>query len=96
MPYLPAQKDPYDGWSGNSVHSWSVRFTDSQLEAHWPSIGNLTRIVVLDRDGNGDWGGRAQSLRLVGSAGRTTVSGDTFRSVLGLRSDWITFGVRSR
>jgi SpoIID/LytB domain protein len=96
VPYLPAQKDPYDGWSGNSVHSWSLRLTDTQLESHWPSIGNLTRIAVLDRDGNGDWGGRVQSLRLVGSAGRVTVSGDTFRSVLGLRSDWITFGVRSR
>ena len=96
VPYLPAQKDPYDGWSGNSVHSWSLRLTDTQLESHWPSIGNLTRITVLDRDGNGDWGGRVQSLRLVGSAGRVTVSGDTFRSVLGLRSDWVTFGVRSR
>jgi stage II sporulation protein D len=96
VPYLPAQADPYDGWSGNSLHSWSTRFTDSQLESHWPSIGNLTRIVVLDRDGNGDWGGRVQSLRLVGSDGRATVTGDTFRSVLGLRSDWITFSVRSR
>ena len=26
-PYLPAQKDPYDGWSGNRVHTWSTTVT---------------------------------------------------------------------
>ena len=24
QPYLPAQKDPYDGWSGNPVHTWAA------------------------------------------------------------------------
>ncbi|MCW2795938.1 SpoIID/LytB domain-containing protein [Nocardioides sp.] len=93
VPYLPARQDPYDGWSGNPVHSWSVTLDDSDLERAWPAIGNLTRIAVTDRDGNGQWGGRLVSLTLTGSRGRVVVSGDTFRSRLGLRSTWVTFTV---
>jgi stage II sporulation protein D len=48
---------------------------------------------VLARDGNGQWGGRVVQLRLVGSNGRVTVSGDTMRSALGLKSTWVTFRV---
>lgn len=93
VPYLPAQEDPYDGWSGNPVHAWSVKLDDAALERAWPAIGDLRRIRVLGRNGNGDWGGRVSSLALVGSQGTVTVSGDTFRSVLGLRSTWVTFKV---
>ena len=28
-PYLPAKADPYDGWAGNPVHSWSARVSDN-------------------------------------------------------------------
>jgi SpoIID/LytB domain protein len=92
-PYLPAKKDPYDGWSGNPVHTWSTTVADTTLESAWPTIGNLTRIAVNSRDGNGDWGGRVRTLTLTGSRGKVRVSGDTFRSVLGLRSTWVTFAV---
>ena len=53
-------------------------------------------MVVLDRDGNGQWGGRVEEIRIVGSRGRVTVSGDTLRSALGLRSTWVTFVVKPR
>jgi SpoIID/LytB domain protein len=96
VPYLKAQADPYDAYSGNPVHDWSVKMTDRTLERAWPSIGNLRRIVVNSRDGNGEWGGRLTSLTLVGGHGRVTMSGDTFRSKLGLRSTYLTFGVRAR
>ncbi len=96
VPYLRAQADPYDGWTGNPVHSWSLRLQDGDLERAWPGIGNLRRIVVLDRDGNGQWGGRVSSIRIVGGAGRVTVSGDTLRSSLGLRSTWVNFRVKPR
>ena len=92
--YLPAQADPYDGWSGNPVHSWSTRVSDATLEQAWPAVGDLRRITVTGRDGHGDWGGRVGSVVLSGTGGRVTVSGDTFRSVLGLRSTWVTFRVR--
>ena len=94
VPYLPAREDPYDGWAGNPVHEWTVRLGDAALERAWPSIGDLTRIAVTSRDGNGVWGGRVRSVTLVGTEGRVVVSGDTFRSVLGLRSTWLTFAVR--
>jgi SpoIID/LytB domain protein len=93
-PYLPAKRDPYDGWSGNPVHAWSVRTGDHALERAWPAVGNLHRIAVLRRDGHGEWGGRVSSIRLRGTKGRVTISGDTFRSALGLRSTWVTFRVR--
>jgi SpoIID/LytB domain protein len=94
--YLPARKDPYDGWSGNPVHTWKLSVPDTTLENTWPKVGDLTRIVVGDRDGNGDWGGRIVSITLVGDGGRVTVSGDTFRAALGLRSTWLTFDVARR
>ncbi|MGH3348802.1 MAG: SpoIID/LytB domain-containing protein [Nocardioides sp.] len=93
FPYLRAQPDPYDGWSGNPNHDWSLRVTDRRFEAAFPSLGNLRRIVVVSRDGNGQWGGRVGQLRLVGSDGRVTVTGDTMRSALGLKSTWVTFRV---
>jgi SpoIID/LytB domain protein len=92
-PYLPAKKDPYDGWSGNPVHSWSVKVRDTRLEQAWPAIGDLRRITVTDRDGNGSWGGRVSRLVLRGTGAGVAVSGDTFRAVLGLRSTWLTFRV---
>jgi SpoIID/LytB domain protein len=96
VPYLAAIEDPYDDWSGNPVHDWSVRLADTRIEQVWPGIGNLRRIAVTRRDGNGDWGGRVRSITLVGDRGRVVVSGDTLRSSLGLRSTWVTFVVRQR
>ena len=91
--YLPAQRDPYDDWSGNPVHAWKVTLDDRALERAWPRVGDLRRIAVTSRDGNGDWGGRVRSMTISGTRGKVTVSGDTFRSRLGLRSTWVTFGV---
>lgn len=96
VPYLPARRDPYDGWSGNPVHTWTTTIDDARLEQAWPAVGNLARIAVTARDGNGDWGGRIRSIALRGSDGRVVVSGDTFRAVLGLRSTWVTFKVAQR
>jgi SpoIID/LytB domain protein len=92
-PYLVAKEDPYDGWAGNPNHTWSETIDDAALERHYPAIGDLTSIEVSQRDGNGEWGGRVQKMSLVGSAGRADITGDTLRSLLGLRSSWFTFTV---
>jgi stage II sporulation protein D len=93
VPYLRAFEDVYDGWSGNPVHAWTVRLAPARLERAWPRIGTLRDIRVAARDGNGKWGGRVRSVTLTGSGGSVTVSGDTLRSVLGLRSTYLTFAV---
>lgn len=92
-PYLVAREDPYDGWEGNTSHTWTTEVDDATLEAHYPTIGDLTAIEVIARDGNGEWGGRVTELSLVGDAGRADLSGDTLRTVLGLKSSWFTFTV---
>ncbi|MCW2835460.1 MAG: SpoIID/LytB domain [Nocardioides sp.] len=92
-PYLMAREDPYDGWTGNPHHTWSVVLDDAGLERHYPAIGDLTGIEVAQRDGNGEWGGRVLKMALVGTAGRADISGDTLRTVLGLKSSWFTFTV---
>jgi SpoIID/LytB domain protein len=89
MPYLKAQVDPYDGWKGNPYHTWKVEFTDREIEKLWPQIGDLQRIVITQRDGNGRWGGRVLGARLVGANGRVDVSGSELRSTLGLRSNYL-------
>lgn len=90
VPYLPHKADPYDDWSGNTAHSWSTRVNESTLEKKYPGIGDLKKIRITSREGGGDWKGRVWGMTLVGSKGSTTLSGDTFRSVYGLRSSWFT------
>jgi SpoIID/LytB domain protein len=96
QPYLVAQRDPYDDWDGNTHHDWRVALTDTSIERRWPALGNLRRITVLGREGNGEWGGRVEQLLLRGSRNDVRVSGDDFRFLLGLRSTWLTFVVRER
>lgn len=92
-PYLVAKEDPYDGWAGNKNHTWTLDVDDATLEQHYPTIGDLTSIEVATREGNGEWGGRVQAMTLFGNAGRADISGDTLRTVLGLKSSWFTFTV---
>lgn len=88
--YLPAKQDPYDGIPVNngSPHTWSLNLSVASIQNAYPQVGSLSQIVVLTRDGNGDWGGRITQMRLDGSAGSVTMSGDAFRGALGLRSNW--------
>lgn len=92
-PYLVAKEDPYDGWAGNKNATWTLDVDDAILEQHYPTIGDLTSIEIATRDGNGEWGGRVQAMTLFGNAGRADISGDTLRTVLGLKSSWFTFTV---
>ena len=93
VPYLVAKQDPYDDWKGNPHHDWKVTVSDDRVESAWPALGNLRRIVVLKREGAGQWGGRVETIRYVGSRAKVTVSGDTLRSTLGLKSTYLTFRV---
>lgn len=90
QPYLRAVEDPYDGWSGNPVHTWRTRLSVASIEKAYPTLGELRSVRVTGRDGNGDWGGRVGGVTLVGTDATVRVSGDAFRSTFGLRSTWFT------
>ncbi len=95
MPYLVAKADKYDGYSGNPVHSWTTTVKAATVARAWPAVGTLRRVLVTQRDGNGDWSGRVESLTLQGSRSDVVVSGYSFRSALGLRTNWFRFGTGS-
>jgi stage II sporulation protein D len=90
VPYLPAKEDPYDAWSGNGVHSWTLQVDLARLERSYPALGRLRRIDVVSRDGYGEWRGRVRSMVLDGTKSDVTITGDTFRWTFGLRSSWFT------
>jgi stage II sporulation protein D len=90
QPYLPAKHDPYDDFSANPMHSWSMNVSASSLERTYPQIGRLKKLTVTERDGHGAWHGRVEQISLVGTGGRASMSGDDFRAEYGLRSDWFT------
>lgn len=84
--------DDGDDTTPNTSHDWSVAFTGSAIAAKYPAIGSFTSLEVLARNGLGEWGGRVTSIRVAGTGGAVTVSGDSFRSTMGLKSNW--FNVR--
>ena len=100
VPYLPARADPWDGAApGDPVHSWQASLPASAIEAAFPSIGSLQRLVVTGRDGNGEWGGRVLTVRLEGTAGSVTTTGAGVMNARGypayrdgLRSSWWSLG----
>jgi hypothetical protein len=51
---------------------------------------------VISRDGNGDWGGRIITMVLDGGRADARISGVTFRSVMGLRSEWLRFTAKAK
>ncbi|HZX97995.1 MAG TPA: SpoIID/LytB domain-containing protein, partial [Dermatophilaceae bacterium] len=88
QPYLPAKADPYDGAIANGANSWTASITAAAIQARWPSIGTYRQLRIISRDGHGQWGGRVLTAAIDGSNGSVTVSGTTFRSAFGLRSEW--------
>jgi stage II sporulation protein D len=88
QPYLPAKADPYDGAIPNSANSWTASINVGAIAAHWPSIGTYRQLRIISRDGHGQWGGRVLTAAIDGTNGSVTVSGETLRSVFGLRSSW--------
>ena len=95
QPYLVAKADPYDGWAGNANHSWTEQVPAARFAKVWPRRGRLTGIVVDQRDGNGDFGGRAVRLTLsFANSPDLQLTGEDFRSKLALRSTWVDFSIR--
>lgn len=89
LAYLRAHRDRYDRWSGNPMRSWTENISRATFERAYPALGKLRGVRVTKRNGHGAWNGRATRVRLNGTRSNVRLSGAQFRSVFGLRSDWI-------
>lgn len=88
--YQVAKPDPYDGRMKNPNSSWSVTISPAKMDAAF-GVGTVRSLRITQRDGHGARGGRVLSVLVSGSRGTKTVSGDSFRWALRLRSDWVSF-----
>lgn len=93
---FPAVQDLGDSIEANPNHVWRTTVRRVDIEAAYPSIGQLVGIEVTRRSGRGTWGGRVRGLRIVGTSGTEDVAftrwaNDTFRRTFSLRSDWYRF-----
>lgn len=91
QPYLKPVADPWDAWSANPNHTWTKDVSVSTIESKL-GISDLTSISIKARNGYGDYGGRSVTV-VFGRANGTTISksGNSVRSMLGLKSDWFKF-----
>ncbi|MGQ0843241.1 MAG: SpoIID/LytB domain-containing protein [Sporichthyaceae bacterium] len=87
-PYLLARPDPWDGAVPSRAHAWTADLDVPALTRRFPKLGRILGLVVRDRDGNGQWGGRVLLVRVVGEFGSTTLPGTTFAKAVALRHSW--------
>jgi SpoIID/LytB domain protein len=90
---FPAVEDAGDDVSLNPNHDWSVTIDRDQLEQVYAfvsgdDVGSVQSIRVASRNGLGSFGGRALTVKAVFTGGTYTVSGDDFRRMFGLKSNW--------
>ncbi|WP_369140017.1 SpoIID/LytB domain-containing protein [Modestobacter versicolor] len=84
---FPAVYDQGD--EASPYHDWSTTVTADRIGSAF-GVGTLQSVTVLSRNGLGADGGRVTKVRVKGTAGSKDVTGDAFRTGLGLRSDWFT------
>jgi SpoIID/LytB domain protein len=87
---FPSVPDGGDDTSSNPNHTWVAQLPVATIEAAYPTIGRMENIVVLERNGLGEFGGRVKRLTIRGDKAAVTVSGDAFRGAVGLKSDWFS------
>jgi stage II sporulation protein D len=84
--YLRSVDDPYDDLS--PYHTWEARFSQASATKKLSSVttGDLRGLRVASRTPSG----RAATVTVLGSGGDQTVTAAQVRTLLGLRSTWIT------
>jgi stage II sporulation protein D len=87
VPYLKAVKDPFD--KASPYHRWTVKLSDREMESKLSGLfgGKLGKVDITARGKSP----RVVRARVVGSRDSTSVTGDTLRARLGLRSTWVRF-----
>ncbi len=90
VPYQVSKADPYDNVPSGSSSRWTTTLALSRIQGAYASTGTFQALRIESRDGINAWDGRTTSVTVVGSKGSTTVSGDAFRTAMGLKSTWWT------
>ena len=85
---FPAVPDDGDAISVNPFHSWHESIPVSEVQGAYPQLGTLNAVRVTRRNGLGDYGGRVLEIRLEGSSGNVTLTGEQFQWSFDLRSNW--------
>ena len=88
-PYLAPRPDPYDGVIKSQA--WTRTVSASSIASRW-SVGTVRKLQITGRDGAGAWGGRVESIKIIGSKRTVTITGYSFYRAYGLRSRLFTFG----
>ncbi len=86
VPYLKGVPD-FD--QSAPVYSWSTQFSLDDVGARLGYPGTVSAIEIASRTPRG----RAKDMHIIGNAGTLTITGDTFRQRLGLRSTKFSLGV---
>jgi SpoIID/LytB domain protein len=81
----PAVRD--DGDVTSPVHTWTATLRGGALARRY-GVGAFRQLLVTAQNGLGQGGGRAEKVKIVGSAGSATVSGEQFSWDWDLKSDW--------
>ena len=83
-------QDLGDAVSWNPNHNWLASLPVSTMSAAL-GVGQIASIAVTQRTGLGPDGGRVLGVTVRATDGRvTTLTGDTVRARLGLKSDWFS------
>jgi peptidoglycan hydrolase-like amidase len=77
------------GLGCNPWHDWTASVPVTAVEKMFPAIGELASVKVTARNRHGAYGGRVESIEVVGTTGKTdTVSGNTWMFDFGFDSNW--------
>lgn len=92
---FPAVRDDGDDTTANPNHTWTTTIPRETFEAAFDryrgvDVGTYEGIDILSRNGLGADGGRILTARVRFTGVDVTLSGDSFRSVLGLKSNWFS------
>ena len=85
---FPAVPDAGD--SASPYQNWTQTVSAATIQAQYPSIGTLTGVRVLARNGLGADGGRVTSVAFDGTRGTVTTTGINVQFGIDLRSDWFS------
>ncbi|MEM9133699.1 MAG: SpoIID/LytB domain-containing protein [Actinomycetota bacterium] len=88
---FPAVIDEGDSIAANPNHDWETTVPRSTIEARY-GLGTLRSAEVVSRNGHGSEGGRVVNVRFTFDRGTVFETGNRVRQILGLKSDWFTFG----